>query len=261
VAIEKSPQGQRVLESHFPCSLQIDDITSVTKEQLAEIGAKFPNCKAVLFGGGPPCQGVSDLNASRLGAEADPKSSLHQIFDKLKGWIREIFIWCPCFFLMESVCSMGERDREVYTRSSGVLPYKVDASYLSLCRRPRFWWFNWEIQAGEGIWIPPQNRTLHLTGVKSVFILIAKPRNFFALAGSQLRKGSAILSPPHSHPRSLGISRQGCKQPQNGMWLPGKRTAYGFRPTGFNLPMGWFTPVKGGELWISMKKRLSWVFR
>ena len=92
VAIEKSPQGQRVLESHFPCSFQIDDITSVTKEQLAEIGAKFPNCKAVLFGGGPPCQGMSGLNASHLGVEANTKSSLHQIFEKLKGWIKEIFI-------------------------------------------------------------------------------------------------------------------------------------------------------------------------
>ena len=59
VSIEKDPIARRVLESHFPCSMQISDIESVTPETLQQIAAQFPNCKAVLFGGGPPCQGVS----------------------------------------------------------------------------------------------------------------------------------------------------------------------------------------------------------
>ena len=155
VSIEKDPIARRVLESHFPCSMQIIDIESVTPETLQQIAAQFPNCKAVLFGGGPPCQGVSQLNAARQGAIKDPRSSLHQVFDRIKGWLPEIFPWCPIYFLMESVSSMSDSDREIYTKSSGVLPYKVDACHLSLCRRPRLWWFNWVIPTGEGIEIFP----------------------------------------------------------------------------------------------------------
>ena len=105
----------------------------------------------MLFAGGPPCQGVSGLNAARKGAAHDPRSSLHKVFDIIKGWLPEIFPWCQIYSLMESVSSMSEEDRRIYTQSSNVLPYKSDAAYLSLCRRPRFWWFNWQITSGEGI--------------------------------------------------------------------------------------------------------------
>lgn len=74
--------------------------------------------------------------ASKLGAQADPRSSLHSL-TKSKGGCPRFFPWCPRYFLMESVASMADHDREIYTKSSGVLPYKVDAAYLALCRRPR----------------------------------------------------------------------------------------------------------------------------
>ena len=102
--------------------MQIDDILSIRSQQIAEIAAKFPNCKAVIFAGGPSCQGAPGLNASRRGAVEDPRSSLHIVFDEIKFLIQKTFTWCPSFFLMESVCSMGEEDRKVCTQSAEVFP-------------------------------------------------------------------------------------------------------------------------------------------
>ena len=155
ISVEQNQDAQRVLESHFPSSKCFPDVTKLTKENIYEIAAAFPNCCGVLLGGGPPCQGVSKLNASRKGAVADPRSCLHQVFDQIKEWIKEVFTWCPNFFLMESVASMNDTDRATYTLSSGVLPYKVDAFYLAPCRRPRLWWFNWVVENKEGTEIFP----------------------------------------------------------------------------------------------------------
>ena len=151
IAVEHNPEAQRVLESHFPGSICFSDVTTLSKEDLRQWAAKFPNCCSVLIAGGPPCQGVSGLNASKKGATLDPRSKLHQVFDKVKNWAKEVFGWCPVYSLMESVASMSPEDRAIYTDSSGVLPYKVDSKYLSPCRRPRLWWFNWTIPLQDGM--------------------------------------------------------------------------------------------------------------
>ena len=155
ISVEQNPDAQRVLEGHFPSSMCYSDVAQLTREDIQQIAATFPNCRAVLLGGGPPCQGVSQLNASKRGAVDDPRSSLHVCFDRIKGWVSEVFTWCPSFFLMESVASMNDKDRSIYTRSSGVLPYKIDSYHLAPCKRPRLWWFNWVIQSKEGINIFP----------------------------------------------------------------------------------------------------------
>eukprot|EP00435_Cladocopium_sp_Y103_P073845 s126_g45.t1 len=151
VAIEKDEKASRVVESHFPSCTFCPDVNAVSSADIRAWGAKYPNCCAVLVAGGPPCQGVSGLNASKKGAQDDPRSCLHKAFDRIKAEVRDFFTWCPVFFLMESVASMSLEDRATYTRSSGVLPYKVDARFLSPCRRPRLWWFNWKIPAKENV--------------------------------------------------------------------------------------------------------------
>ena len=56
---------------------------------------------------------------------------------------------------MESVASMNEGDRAAYTRGAKILPYLVESSGMSLCRRPRLYWFNWTVGAQEGCEIFP----------------------------------------------------------------------------------------------------------
>lgn len=151
VAVEKDEKASRVVESHFPSCTFCTDVTNISSADIRAWGAKYPNCCAVLVAGGPPCQGVSGLNASKKGAQEDPRSSLHTAFDRIKQEVKHFFTWCPSFFLMESVASMSLEDRAVYSKSSGVLPYKVDAQFLSPCRRPRLWWFNWTINSKENV--------------------------------------------------------------------------------------------------------------
>ena len=147
ISIEKDSRARRVVESAFPSCDHYEDVTEISKKDVDNWAAKYPNCKAVLIAGGLPCQGVSGLNASRLGAIDDPRSSLFQEFCKLKEWVTKRFTWCRTYSLMESVFSMTPNDRGVYSKAFGVLPYLVDSSTVALCRRPRLWWFDWIIKS------------------------------------------------------------------------------------------------------------------
>ena len=141
IAVEKSPSSRRVVECNFPSCVFYEDVQDITKEKVQHWAANHPTVSAVLLGGGPPCQGVAGL----------------EDFCRVKTWVVEVFAWCPVFFLMESVSSMTREDRSTYTNSVGVLPYEIDSKYLSPCRRPRLWWFNWTVPEKEGICIyPPQ---------------------------------------------------------------------------------------------------------
>eukprot|EP00435_Cladocopium_sp_Y103_P052374 s1447_g16.t1 len=84
VAVEKDEKASRVVESHFPSCTFCTDVNAISAADIRAWGAKYPNCRAVLVAGGPPCQGVSGLNAAKKGASEDPRSSLHKAFDQIK---------------------------------------------------------------------------------------------------------------------------------------------------------------------------------
>ena len=92
----------------------------------------YPNCLAALVAGGPPCQGVSSLNATKKGAALDPRSCIHSKFKEVRGFCKRSFTWCPSYFRMESVASMSAEDRATYTQSAGVIPYKVDSRFFGV---------------------------------------------------------------------------------------------------------------------------------
>ena len=147
VSIEKDPAARRVVETHFPSTIFEEDICLITPDRVREWAALFPNCKCVLLGGGPPSQGRSFWNAGC--------SNMCQKFCELRCWVTETFSWCPTFSLLEGVSSMSLEDRQEYSKVFGILPYEVDSKQISLCRRPRLWWFNWEITKKEGYLIYP----------------------------------------------------------------------------------------------------------
>ena len=138
VSIEHDDQARRVMESAFPSSEFFGDIREVTREHVVEWAAKFPNCSAVLVAGGPPCQGVSKLNASRLRALLDPRSSLVSEMRRLKDIAVDVFSWCPVYSLMESVSSMSVEDRITYSRTIGLLPYEFDSKGSAFAKDPSF---------------------------------------------------------------------------------------------------------------------------
>eukprot|EP00435_Cladocopium_sp_Y103_P062761 s423_g24.t1 len=129
---------------------------------------QFSQCTLVLLGAGPPCQGVSGLNADRLGALKDGRSSLFVHVPRVRDLLRQHFVWCPVHTLMESVASMDRQDRTIMSEAIGEEPLSCDAGSFTWCHRPRLYWLSWEIAPASGATLTPAAdqalRTLQLTG-------------------------------------------------------------------------------------------------
>ena len=149
VSAEKEDTGRRVVESHFPGVITVDDVKDIDEELVKTWSVKFSQCSLVLLGAGPPCQGVSGLNADRLGALRDARSSLFTHVPRTRELLRRFFVWCPVHSLMESVASMDRQDRDVMTQSIGDEPLLCDAGCFTWCHRPRLYWMSWDIAEDE----------------------------------------------------------------------------------------------------------------
>ena len=155
ISIEQDPKARRVVESHFPDALFHEDIRTLDEEIIREYSLRFSNVGVVIIGGGPPCQGVSGLNADRRGALKDHRSSLFAEVPRVVGIFRKVFCWAQVHELLESVASMGDEDRTIMSTAFEKLPWSIDAKGLALCRRPRLYWCTWELQANEGATLVP----------------------------------------------------------------------------------------------------------
>ena len=85
ISVERDPKCRRVVESWFPDSLFFEDIVDFGDEQIKELALRFSNVGLILVGAGPPCQGVSGLNADKKGAIKDCRSSLFQEVPRVEG--------------------------------------------------------------------------------------------------------------------------------------------------------------------------------
>ena len=147
VSSEVSKEGNRVLESHFPDSLQVGPVQEIDDSMVQQWAARFCNVGVVLVGGGPPCQGVSGLNSDRKGALRDERSNLFVHVKRVYQLVKTYFRWAQVHYFMESVFSMDAADRATMSQHMGVCPYMVDGGDISLCRRPRLYWFSWELKS------------------------------------------------------------------------------------------------------------------
>ena len=122
VSVEKEPTARRVVEAHFPGLVALDLVEEVTSERVKEWSTTFSQASLVLLGAGPPCQGVSGLNADRRGALKDSRSSLFSHVPRVRDLLRKLFCWCPVYTFMESVASMDANDREAMSQAIGMNP-------------------------------------------------------------------------------------------------------------------------------------------
>ena len=89
---------------------------------------------------------------------------------------------------MEGVFSMSPKDRAGFSLGIKLLPYLIDAKGISLCRRPRLWWFNWVVKSQEGVSVfPPQTDHCEDYGVIDLFADV-QPKEF-------LNPGWTLTSP------------------------------------------------------------------
>ena len=157
VSVEPDECAKRVVEANFPSVVQVDTVEEVSPELCREWAGKASTAKLVIVGAGPPCQGVSRLNADRKGAIEDERSCLHVLVKPIVSMLQDAFSWCQVRFVQESVASMDLDDRIAYTRQADVIPYRICASQLSPCRRDRLYWFDWTLEHEEGVFLYPPN--------------------------------------------------------------------------------------------------------
>ena len=151
VSIEKAPEGRRVVESRFPQAVQVNTVEEVDLEMVRSWATQFTQVALVVLGAGPPCQGVSGLNASRKGALKDARSCLFTHVARIRDLVKQCFPWAQVRSLMESVASMNQQDQQVMSDSFGSQPWFIDAAGVSLAHRPRLYWIDWELTHQEGV--------------------------------------------------------------------------------------------------------------
>lgn len=138
VSIEVNKAASRVLESKFPATVFVEaGVEAVTEEEVKQWACRFSQVSWVLVGAGPPCQGVSGLNIDRRGALRDHRSSLFVHVERIRELVRKQFNWAQVRW------------------SFGDPPVQIDASGVSLARRPRLYWFDWELRPGQGVSLGP----------------------------------------------------------------------------------------------------------
>ena len=156
ISVEPHVPSKRVVESHFPSSVFVDRVENVDSEMVLQWSCQFSQVGLVILGAGPPCQGVSGLNADRKGALKDKRSNLFEHVERIYLLLKKHFPWAQVHKLMESVASMDEKDRIIMSRGVGITPWKIDSSGLTLCRRPRLYWISWELLLGPGVDLEPK---------------------------------------------------------------------------------------------------------
>ena len=146
LSVEKEGTGRRVVEAFFPDSIFHDDVKTVDMEMVKGLALRFPSVSLVLLGAGPPCQGVSALNAAKKGALRDERSCLYQEVPRIQNLFRQAFPWAQVRLVMESVASMSKGNRCIMSEAVQLLPFRIDAAGIGLCHRPRLYWVDWDLQ-------------------------------------------------------------------------------------------------------------------
>ena len=67
ISVECNAAANRVVEASFPGTRHVSSVEGVTAEEVQTWACTYTSVGVVLLGAGPPCQGVSGLNADRKG--------------------------------------------------------------------------------------------------------------------------------------------------------------------------------------------------
>ena len=263
ISVEVKKEASRVLESRFPSTLFIEEgVEAVDDEMVRSWASRYSQAAVVLVGAGPPCQGVSGLNANRRGALRDHRSCLFSHVTRIRELVKVQF---PCRarvrYLAESVMSMDECDRKVMTESFGDTPACIDAAGVSLARRPRLYWCDWELLPGRGVVIQPpmgsgsaQYRTVELKAeVKE---------EFFLEAGCQRTSREPLptftTSRPRENPGRKPAGLSTLNEEERRSW---EEDHYRFPPTSTRRRTSFRSREAAYVSQLSMREKWSWGFQ
>ena len=226
VSIEKNAAASRVVETQFPNSVMVSSVEEVDLEMVKGWSQKFSQVALVVVGAGPPCQGVSGLNAARKGALKDERSALFVHVSRIRELVRKCFPWAQVRSLMENVASMDDADEEIMSASFGDKPWYIDASGLSLAHRPRLYWIDWEL-------LQDDHHTVGVlpSGRKSISFSVQLDAKDFLLSGWTKVEEGKFPTFTTSRPRtSPGYKPAGLKQATKEALERWENDAYRFPP-------------------------------
>ncbi len=159
ISVEVNSAATRVVEANFPSCIVVNKVEDIDAAMVREWAGAFSQASVVIIGAGPPCQGVSGLNADRQGALRDARSSLFFHVKRVRGLVADHFVWAQVHTLMESVASMDQDDLEVMSDDFGSFPWRCEAGSFLWCNRPRYYWLTWELSVQEGVTLQPPTET------------------------------------------------------------------------------------------------------
>eukprot|EP00435_Cladocopium_sp_Y103_P025373 s2946_g6.t1 len=140
VSAESDPVARRAAAQTMPNMIHLTDVAQVRARDFQEFIARRQP-RAVLIGGGSPCQGNSSLNTQRKGLD-DPRShqpvELCRIRDEFQTMLAGTNIAVLTF--LENVGSMPRNVRQQYTSWLGHEPVRVNAIHCGWVHRNRLFW-------------------------------------------------------------------------------------------------------------------------
>ena len=93
VSVQCSEAAQRIVETHFPDSIRLDAVESITSCMCQEWAGRASGCSLVIVGAGVP------LELHGMRNDREPITSLHALVEPVIAQLREHFSWCPVHFL------------------------------------------------------------------------------------------------------------------------------------------------------------------
>ena len=119
------------------------DVEVIAEEDVRLLQNQFPHIQAWLVGGSFPCGDLARLNAHRLNLEGW-HSSLFTHIQRVAQLFELVFSGCRIFRFYENVM-MGKEPLAMLVESIALHPVKISASDVVDCRRPRFYFCEWEL--------------------------------------------------------------------------------------------------------------------
>lgn len=149
-ASEIDPYAIRITQKNHPNTIQLGNVVNIQGDKKAEKPQYvFTNengeLKSYYTGGidlligGSPCQDLSVAKRSRSGLEGR-RSALFYEYYRILQEVK------PMYFVLENVASMRDADRDIITRTLGVMPLMIDAAAVSAQERKRYFWTNLDIE-------------------------------------------------------------------------------------------------------------------
>ena len=151
ISVELQAEARRVVESFFPDTQFVHDVSDINDEMVQQWALRFGGAGLIVLGAGPPCQGVSGLNADRRGALRDHRSRLFKEVPRVHELLRKHFPWAQIHRLIENVASMDPHDCQSMNTEFDDTAWLIDAATMSIARRPRLYWVSWELCEAMGL--------------------------------------------------------------------------------------------------------------